>query len=159
MDIAARLHRPIRLERWPDGRRAFGIKASPELLPMLAAWLDVAAVLSLGAEGELGRAGEAPEIRLSGRLEARLLQACVVTMEPVEMAVETAFDRWFSLAPEVPGGCVVVSAEEADMEPLEGERVDVALVVLEELSLALDPFPRSPGADAVLARYTPEGAQ
>jgi hypothetical protein len=36
-------------------------------------------------------------------------------------------------------------------EPLEGDRIDLGEIVAEELALAIDPYPRAPGAELAAA--------
>ncbi len=84
-------------------------------------------------------------LKLTGRLHAEVVQTCVVTLEPVHNRIDEAFEvlyRPAGAAPEDAGG-----AEDAEVEPLEADSLDVAEAVAVELALAIDPYPRKPGAD------------
>lgn len=89
-------------------------------------------------------------LRLTGTLHARLSQRCVVSLEPVEAEVEAP------LAIEYRAGDAVAELDETadplaagpDIEPLAGGAIDVADAAVQSLSLALDPYPRAPDADA-----------
>ena len=95
---------------------------------------------------------------VTGRLEADVVQSCVVTFEPVPAKIEAEFDRLFSRdVPEEALDEVEIDAEAELPEPLVDGRLDLGEILAEELSLALDPYPRSPEADLRLAelRYRP----
>ncbi len=95
-------------------------------------------------------------LRLSGHLSAELSQACVVTLEPVTSRIEENFTQLYSLDLPAPrdangdatgGAEVVVDPEtEAPPEPLGPEGLDLGEVVAQQLAMALDPYPRAPGA-------------
>ena len=95
---------------------------------------------------------------VSGRVLADVVQTCVVTQEPVPARVEGEFDRLFSR--EVPAeaeGEVEIDPEAELPEPLADNRLDLGEILAEELSLALDPYPRSPDADRYLAETRSRG--
>lgn len=87
---------------------------------------------------------------LEGELVAEVTQTCVVSLEPVSTRTRVAVRRCF-----VQGG---TGSQEEDGEwlfDLDGEdppdvmpdgQVDLGEVAAEELVLALDPYPRKPGA-------------
>ena len=89
-------------------------------------------------------------LRVGGRIRARAVQSCVVTLEPVEYAIDTPFE--IRLAPDdgAADGADDSLAEDIAsvdaVEPLIGDSLDVGEVVAEELALALEPYPRKPGA-------------
>ena len=78
-----------------------------------------------------------------------MTQQCVVTLEPVENDIEEHFllryttDPVFAQSDEI-----VVDVEEEDTpEPVEGEALDLGEALVQQLALALDPYPRKPGAE------------
>ena len=87
---------------------------------------------------------------VEGRLRGRLVQACVLTLDPVTQDLDDMFRVVFKrgladdLDPE--SGETVLSAQADAPEPLEGNMLDVGEIVAEQLSLAADPYPRRPGA-------------
>jgi uncharacterized metal-binding protein YceD (DUF177 family) len=95
-------------------------------------------------------------IQLRGRFEADLVQACVVSLEPVPAHLAAEFTVSFGAAPEDSGvgdgGEVVVSVEGEDPpeEIVEG-RIDLGEAVAQQLAVAIDPYPRSPAAHAAEA--------
>ncbi len=108
----------------------------------------VAARLGLPAIGALGftlrlvpQTGGA--VAASGRLDARLTQVCVVTLEPFESELSIPLDLRFVDVPAEEGE---VDPDAPDEIPMEAGVLDAAEAVVESLSLALDPYPRAPGA-------------
>ena len=97
-------------------------------------------------------------LRLGGHLSAEVSQACVVTLEPVASRVEVDFTLLYSLEPgpaPAPKGLeaaaaaaeVVVDPEAEDPpEPLGPGGLDLGEAVAQQLALALNPYPRAPGA-------------
>ena len=92
---------------------------------------------------------------LNYRLDAEVTQACVVTLEPVVSNIATAFRRELHLA----GGRRTVAPQPGEIdlsgpdpgaadepEEIESLHYDLAAPALEEFLLALDPYPRRPGA-------------
>lgn len=118
----------------------------------LAERLGIVAVNSLKASGELARKEKRSLIELTGRLEAETVQSCGVTLEPVTQKIEgnytvcyTSNKADITLEDEE----YVVSLEEADLPDLiEDGQVDVVQAVMEQIALALEPYPRAEGADA-----------
>ncbi len=100
------------------------------------------------------------EYAVEGTLRAEVRQTCVVTGEPLTNVLEIPVQRRFSAAP--------VDDEEADEddlddtdlelpEPIEDGVIDVGAIAVEELSLALDPYPRTPGLPYVSVAAAPPG--
>tara|TARA_R110000868_G_scaffold29889_10_gene111068 strand:+ start:6719 stop:7288 length:570 start_codon:yes stop_codon:yes gene_type:complete len=82
-------------------------------------------------------------LSLKGRISANVTQSCVVTLDPVAAEVDEEVDIVFSKNPEQTAD--IIDPNEA--ETLEGEEIDVGEIVSEELSLALDPYPRRADID------------
>lgn len=134
--------RPIALDE-RQGHRRFAISATVAECAAIAARLDLLELRRLEAEGAL-RAAAGGRWTLSGRLSAEIVQACVVTLEPVAATVEDKFEIGF--APMDESDEDEIDLTEADAEPLPADGVlDIGEIVTQQLSLALDPFPRAPG--------------
>ena len=85
-------------------------------------------------------------IHVHGRLEADVVQACVVTLEPVRSQIRESFTVAFGAGRSAPDGEVVIDVDEEDpAEELTDGRIDLGEVVAQQLSVALDPYPRAPG--------------
>ena len=93
-------------------------------------------------------------IGLRGEVRAALVQSCAATDLPVPATIAEPFDLKY-LRDIQPGDEdaieVELGAEDIDVLPLEHDRVDLGEVAVQTLSLALDPFPRHPDADRILA--------
>jgi uncharacterized metal-binding protein YceD (DUF177 family) len=122
----------------------------------LAAELGLLDLPMLRFAGTLAPEGR-QDVTLSGRLEARAVQACVVTLDPVPSAVsEDVVIRYLAEAPSS-------VAEEMEMPEDTGvedlpEVIDVAAVAAEALILALPLYPRAPGAELGAVEAAPPGA-
>ncbi len=83
-------------------------------------------------------------VRVDGRLTARLTQECVVTLEPVPQEVaETVALRLLPPGREPEDG----PEDPDEVESAPDGSVDLGEVLAEQLALALDPYPRAPGAE------------
>jgi len=146
--------REIEIARIPTGGRPFAIAAEPAERAALAARLGVERIDRLVAEGTVRRHATEPLVTVEGRLEAEVTQLCVVTLEPVTSRVEASLLRLFAPGPAPTVEEIVIDPLREEIEPLEGDRLDLGEVVAEELALALDPYPRAPGAALVIEHAT-----
>jgi hypothetical protein len=89
------------------------------------------------------------QVVVEGRLRGKIVQACVLSLEPVGQELDDAFRLVFAESvsderdPE--SGEAVLSAQADAPEPLAGNMLDVGEIVAEQLSLTADPYPRRPG--------------
>lgn len=96
--------------------------------------------------------GNEESFLLEGRLEAAAIQACVVTGEPCPAEIDEPFRLRFLPEPKLAGGEeeIELDGDELDTVFHDGAAIDVGEAVAESLFLALDPYPRAPGAEAAL---------
>ena len=95
----------------------------------------------------LAAAREATGIRITGSFAASGAQPCVTSGDPVPFSI--AEPVALLLTDAVPGGEDVELAEsDLDVEPLTGDEIDFGEIAAQALALALDPWPRAPGASA-----------
>ncbi len=131
------------------------LTANPAQREALARRLRIPAVLSLAAQVRVvPDPAQDGHFLLKGQFEAEVEQTCVVSLEPVRQRVSEGFERRF--APSAPARPGPEAAEdeaewldpEAEDPPdsLQDGVVDAGEVVTEALALALDPYPRKPGA-------------
>lgn len=128
------------------------LKPSKDECASIAAWLGIPKIEGLTARVGLKRRGS-DLYEYAASFEADVVQACVVTLEPVPAHLSGAFHRSFRVKaaarrrraapPEEPE---IAYSGEDEPEILSDPAADLAAPVLEELSLALDPYPRAPGA-------------
>ena len=89
-----------------------------------------------------------------GEVSADVVQACAATDLPVPATMTEPFDLRFLRDVDAPVGEedeIEIGSDDLDLLPLEGDRVDLGEAAVQTLSLALDPFPRHPDADRILA--------
>jgi hypothetical protein len=139
--------RLVEIGRLPPGEAVFSIAANAAERAALARRFDLLALDRLEARVSLRRL-PGGFLRLDARLSADVVQACVVTLEPVASRLEDAFALSY--------GAVADEATLDDLaeiiEPLPpGGRLDIGEAVAQQVSLALDPYPHAPGAAAVAA--------
>ncbi len=82
-------------------------------------------------------------LKLSGSLRGRISQICVVSLEPFDCEVTTAFEELFAHGdPER----FLEEFDEADLPTeIDGAGLDLGEIAAEHFALALDPYPRKPG--------------
>jgi hypothetical protein len=82
-----------------------------------------------------------------------LVQKSVVSLEPVDAHIEGSFSRELHLTdrrrPTRDKGeeLTLAAGDDESPEEIDGPHYDLMAPVLEELSLALDPYPRAPGEE------------
>ncbi len=134
---------PVVLANIPAGGQHLRLEAPEAALPAIAARLGLPAVAALSAELALTpeRGGR---VAVRGSLRARVTQECVVTLAP--LPAEVAEDFAWRLLP--PGEEPSDGDDDPDDIPAdESGVVDLGEELVQQLSLALDPYPRAPGAD------------
>ena len=93
-------------------------------------------------------AGGGWSLHVEGELKAAVRQTCVTTLEPVANDVRDSFAVVYAAAArQAEATETVADPDEADPpEPFEGDALDLGELVAQHLALALDPYPRAPGA-------------
>ena len=85
------------------------------------------------------------------RMQARVTQVCVVSLEPFEAKIEEQCALRFvpaKLLPEAESTELdAETLEDPDEIPYAGDVIDLGAALAEQLALALDPYPRKPGAE------------
>jgi len=126
------------------------IGASPKELAAIAAYLGLLSLEALTAELTLAR-WRGKGVKVTGAFKADVTQACVVTLEPLPAHVESAFERRFlpeeSASFEDASHEVFVDPEGEDPPEALPREIDLGAIVVEELSLALEPYPRKSGVE------------
>jgi hypothetical protein len=123
------------------------IVANGDDLARLARWARVDTVRAFGARVELCRLSRT-RFSLEAELEADIVQSCVVTLDPVatHIARHVTRELHFSPRPRAEGGELTLSAGAEDVpEDIASLDYDLAAPLLEELLLAIDPYPRKEG--------------
>jgi uncharacterized metal-binding protein YceD (DUF177 family) len=138
----------LALKPGAEARPATTHAAEPAELAAVTAQLAIEGVETLALEARLETVDGV--FRCRGELRARVVQACVVTGEPVSADVVAPFERYLVVG-AAPAGAIDIDPDERDVDYLDEPVVDVGAIAVEELALALDPYPRAADADAALA--------
>lgn len=127
------------------GRVRFAVEAGEAERAALARRFSLPGIGRLACSGTLSP-GAGGRWRLRARLDAEVTRICVVSLEPFAARVEEEFEIRFA-APADGDGEAELDIGAEDDEPLPpGGELDVGEIAAQQLSLALDPFPRAPGA-------------
>jgi uncharacterized metal-binding protein YceD (DUF177 family) len=145
--LESEFSRTIRVERIGREEIERRIEAKPDERAALAERLGLTSLEQLQAELRLKRLSRG-RIAVEGRLEARLTQLCVVSLEPVAAQIEGEFAVEFVEAGPGPETEAVVAIDSVDPpEPIEDGLIDLGEAVVQQLAERIDPYPRAPGAD------------
>lgn len=94
-------------------------------------------------------------VAVSGSLVAEVVQRCGVTLNPVPASVAEQVELIFLPPDQFEIWEETTELEEMldgpDVEPLDGERLDLGEIAAQSLALGLDPFPRDPSAPLEIA--------
>jgi uncharacterized metal-binding protein YceD (DUF177 family) len=138
--------RPIDIAKLPPGETIQEIAATAGERAALARRFSLLALDRLEARVGLQRLAGGL-VRLGAELYADVVQECVVTLEPVASRIEDSFTLLYGASAEAAGE-ITLNGEAELVEPLAGSSIDIGEAVAQQLSLALDPFPRAPGVEA-----------
>lgn len=133
---------PVIVEDIPDTGLHVEIDAPEAARAALAALGGLRELSWLSAVFDLARKGAG--VRVTGQVNARVGQKCVVTLEPIESDLEELVDLIF--APADAGQAEARDTEESP-EPLVDGKLDLGAVATEFLLLGIDPYPRKAGAE------------
>ena len=138
--------RPIRLNQIGQGVARTLEPDAPERAA-IARWLDLEALDEMSVEVTLAPAHEDGVWALTGRVRARVVQACGLTLQSLPALVDQTFKVRLAEASDAIEGEIEVTLEDDAPDLIENGQVDLGHHAVEQLSLALDPFPRAPGAE------------
>jgi uncharacterized metal-binding protein YceD (DUF177 family) len=140
--VTPELSRSLSIERISSPVTRFAVEATAAERAAIAARLLIPAVHSLSCVYEL-MPGSGGGVAARGHRLASVIQVCVVTLEEFEVPIEEPFRLRF-----VPAGSETDDddPESEDEVPYEGHAIDLGEATVEQLALALDPYPRKPGA-------------
>lgn len=137
------LHRPIPVERVGPRGLNITVEATPDECAALAERMHLPAIRALTCTFHLAQEGRT-RVKATGQLKAVLIQTCVVTLENFESTLTEDFRVRFVPAAELNED---VDLDDDDEIPFENDTLDLGEAAAEQLGLALDPYPRKPGAE------------
>jgi uncharacterized metal-binding protein YceD (DUF177 family) len=136
---------PVTIDEIPETGRHFDLEADERARAAIAALAGVAGVPLLRAGFDVARHGSGG-LEVSGTVTAQVDQICVVTLEPTRSTIEEPVALTFAPPPHGEVGRVEVPIDGDGPEPLVNGTVDLGGIAAEFLVLAIDPYPRRPGA-------------
>lgn len=158
--VAPEFSRPVRLGQVGRAGLRKKITATAEERRALERRFELASLDRLEADVSVEAVGRASLYRVSGSFEADLAQFCVVTNDPVPARLKEDFEVSFSTDPAfTETGPIEVDVDAVDPpEPVEGDAIDIGEAVVQQFAVALDPYPRAPGAEDALPASEGEDA-
>lgn len=149
VDVQDVTKKPMRLKISPDKT------ACQALLPRLA----LVSLDSLEASVTLERDTGSMVIHVTGHIDAKITQSCVVTLEPIKTTISENFEAWYADPQEAVSLTrarhdrqaskgskeMPVLDERDDPEPVIDGKIDIGELATQYLSLAIDPYPHKEG--------------
>jgi uncharacterized metal-binding protein YceD (DUF177 family) len=139
----------IRMDDIGAGASSYTIAANEAERAALAQRFDLVRLDELTAEITLAK--RADGIAAKGILRAMLAQACTATGTDVPTNINEPIDILFIPEPNKDGE-VELASEECDTMFHDGRGVDIGEASAQTMGLALNPYPRSKGAESALRR-------
>jgi len=158
------IERIVDVDRMGPGGTALEISASDSERTALAKRFGFLGLPAFSARVTVDRR-PGDQVVVEGRLRGKIVQACILTLDPVTQDLDEDFRIVFKqgLAEEKDpeSGEALVSAQTDSPEPLAGNLLDVGEIVAEQLSLAAEPYPRKHGVklEDVLPKPRKDGRQ
>ena len=140
----------VNVAQIPDGGLHREIDANDRARAAMAEAVGLRDIASARAAFDLShRSGG--RVHVAGRVQARVGQTCVVTLEPIDNAIDEEVDLVFAPAEEI---APQIDADDDDgvstvaepPEPIENGMIDLGRLASDVLFLAIDPYPRKEGA-------------
>src|ERR1700759_2380753 len=135
------IERVVDLDRMGPGGAALDIVASDSERAALAKRFGLVGLPAFSARVTVDRQ-IGGQVVVEGRLRGKIVQGCVLTLDPVTQELDDSFRLVFRKALADEGdpesGEAVLSAHADSPEPLSGNLLDVGEIVAEQLSLAAD---------------------
>lgn len=148
---APEFSRPEPLDTIGEGERTVTIAAGADERAALARRFAIDAVGRL--EGSFALRREAAGVIVRGRVRAAVVQGCVVTGDPVPLAIDEPVALRFVRAADASSDEIELDADALDTIAHDGAAIDLGEIAAETMALALDPYPRAPGAAEALRAY------
>ncbi len=143
MTAILELSRPLAAERIGRSGTTMVVEANEAECAAVATRLQIPGVQSLQCRWHL-HLGEGGLIAAEGTLQAQVTQTCVITLEPFESTLSESFSVHFVLEDRLSGSD---DPDEPDELVYDGVTLELCEATVEQVALALDPYPRSPAAE------------
>jgi uncharacterized metal-binding protein YceD (DUF177 family) len=148
MDRAVPIQSIYDLNRLSEAGYERTVTATPAELVRIAEWEELDGVTNFEGRVTLKRISQ-NRFAYSASLDADVVQSCVVTVEPVKSHISRRFSRELHYTPmrhdDQVGVISLAPTEDDAPDEIDSLKFDLAGPLLEEFSLAVDPYPRAPG--------------
>jgi uncharacterized metal-binding protein YceD (DUF177 family) len=143
---------PVVVAQIPETGLAYDLEADQATREAMAKIAGLREIMSARALFEVTPQSRS-RFHVTGRVSARVGQTCVVTLDPIENEINEAIDLMFAPSDQIrhpdegAGDEQETKADVADqIEPIENGVIDLGRLATDVLYLAIDPYPRKPGA-------------
>ena len=146
----AELHRPVPTDQVSSAGLTFVVVADVQECDAIARRLMIPGADLVRCDWRL-RPSQGGSFEAEGSLRARLRQVCVITLDEFESELVEEFSVLF-----VPSGTeqeTVDDPDDPDQIPFDAAVLDLGEATVEQLALALEPYPRKPGAELPEIEY------
>lgn len=162
--------RPVVVAQIPDRGLHIEIEADAAQRDAMAKAAKLRAIANASASFDIRRA-TGDGFHVTGTVRATVGQECVVTLEPIENAIEEEVNVTFEPVRDVEAparakaGTKTASAKPDDEddgdepdppEPIENGQIDLGRLAQDFLFLGIDPYPRKPGVTFELPETPPD---
>ena len=155
---------PIAVEQIPESGLHRDIEADRAARDAMAELAGLRDILSASASIDV-TLESGGRFHVAGRVRARIGQTCVVTLDPIENDIDEPIDLIFAPPEQIPAlADLVDDADDSEAEipdppePIENGVINLGRLATDALFLAVDPYPRKPGAvfEPLVAASDPE---
>jgi len=143
---------PVAVAQVPDTGLHRDIEAGPAARAAMAELAGLREILSASASLDVTPKGRG-RFQVEGRVQARIGQTCVVTLDPILNDIDEAIDLIFAPAEQIPelSDLIDDAAESSEEipdppEPIENGFIDLGRLATDALFLGIYPYPRRPDA-------------
>jgi uncharacterized metal-binding protein YceD (DUF177 family) len=157
-DMPPPFHHPLRVSELAQ-RKATRFRLAPDAAERarIAEWAGIEALPEISFVGTLTPRGR-NDWSLEAELEARVVQACVITLAPVTTTLHEPVERRYLADMPEPEAEEAEIPDDVSAEPLPAA-IDLGAVMLEALELALPLYPRAEGAELGAVEVTDAGLE
>jgi len=137
-------------ELTPSGK-TFKIEAASEQCVRIAERLDIPAVLAV--EAVITAKPIKGGVVFEGELEADIERICVASLDKISETIKESFRVEFLENPDTTKDGEDIIFDDKDWEKLENHEIDLGDFLIQQISLAMSPYPRKDGATNLSDEY------
>jgi uncharacterized metal-binding protein YceD (DUF177 family) len=142
----------VNVAQIPEGGLHRAFDASDAVRAAMAETVGLREIVSANAAFDV-KLKTGGRVHVTGEVQARIGQTCVVTLDPIESEINETIDLMFAPPEQIPSlAALTEEAAESDEdmpdppEPIVNGVIDLGRLATDALFLAIDPYPRKPDA-------------